>query len=73
MNEKKERFKRVGARRVDAVIKGLRSLSNCSNTNNYEFTEEEVNKMLKVIKEEIKLLETLFKKNLTTKSNNFNF
>tara|TARA_B100001758_G_scaffold211145_1_gene194309 strand:+ start:199 stop:420 length:222 start_codon:yes stop_codon:yes gene_type:complete len=73
MNEKKERFKRVGARRVDSVVKGLRSLSNCSNTNNYEFTEEEVNKMLKVIKEEIKLLETLFKKNLSTKSNNFNF
>ena len=72
MSDKKDRFKRVGSRRVDAVIKNLRTLGNCSNSNNYEFTEEEVNKMLRAIKEEVRVVETLFRKSLS-KSNKFNF
>ena len=73
MNIKKERFLRVGSRRVEGVIESLRILSNCSNVNNYEYKEEDVIKMLKAIKEQLKITETMFKKNLTNKHNKFNF
>jgi len=61
---KKERFKRVASKRVDKLLQGIRSLSKCSNINNYEYTEDDVQKMIKAIKEELKTMETLYKKNL---------
>lgn len=70
---KKERFKRVASRRVENILKNIRSLSKCSNTNNYEYTNNDVSKMLKAIKDEIKTMETLFKKNLNNDSDSFNF
>jgi len=70
---KKDRFKRVASRRVDSILKGIRSLSKCSNTNNYEYNEEDINKMLKAIREELKTMETIYKKNLTKNSDTFNF
>lgn len=71
--QKKDRFKRVASRRVENILKGIRSLSKCSNVNNYEYNEEDLNKMLKAIKEELKTMETLYKKNLTTNTESFNF
>lgn len=71
--QKKDRFKRVASRRVENILKDLQSLSKCSNKNNYEYTEADVNKMLKAIKDEIKVLETLFKKNLKDDNSTFNF
>ncbi|CAI8347549.1 MAG: Uncharacterised protein [Bacteroidota bacterium] len=70
---KKERFKRVASKRVDNLLSGIRSLSNCSNTNNYEYTEEDVQKMIKAIKDELKTMETLYKKNLNKNTDSFNF
>ena len=37
--QKKDRFKRVASRRVDNILKDIRSLSKCSNTNNYEYKD----------------------------------
>lgn len=71
--QKRERFKRVASRRVESILNDVRSLSKCSNTNNYEYSKIEINKMLKVIKEEIKILETLFKKNLKDNNSTFKF
>lgn len=73
LKHKKERFKRVASRRVENILNGIKSLSKCSNKNNYDYTEADVNKMLKAIKEEIKLMETLFKKNLKDNNSTFNF
>ena len=70
---KKDRFKRVASRRVDNILKGIRSLSKCSNTNNYEYNEEDLNKMIKAIREELKIMETVYKKNLTNNTDTFNF
>ncbi|PCJ22511.1 MAG: hypothetical protein COA97_13360 [Flavobacteriales bacterium] len=70
---KKDRFKRVASKRVDNLLSGIRSLSNCSNTNNYEYTEEDVQKMIKAIKDELKTMETLYKKNLSKNTDTFNF
>ncbi len=71
--QKKDRFKRVASRRVENILNDIQSLSKCSNKNNYEYTEADVNKMLKAIKDEIKVLETLFKKNLKDDNSTFNF
>jgi light-regulated signal transduction histidine kinase (bacteriophytochrome) len=70
---KKDRFKRVASRRVENILKGIRSLSKCSNINNYEYQEEDLNKMVKAIKEELKLMETQYKKNLKNNTESFNF
>ena len=70
--QKKDRFKRA-SRRVENILNDIKSLSKCSNNNNYEYTEADVNKMLKAIKDEIKVLETLFKKNLKDENSTFNF
>lgn len=73
LNQKKERFKRVASRRVENILNDIKSLSNCSNPNNYEYSHDDVNKMLKAIKEEFKIMETLFKKNLKDNNSTFNF
>ena len=73
LKPKKDRFKRVASRRVENILNDIQSLSKCSNKNNYEYTEADVNKMLKAIKDEIKILETLFKKNLKDDNSTFNF
>ncbi len=70
---KKERFKRVASKRVDNLLSGIRSLSNCSNTNNYEYTENDVQKMIKAIKDELRTMETLYKKTLNKNTDSFNF
>ena len=70
---KKDRFRRVASRRVDNILKGIRSLSKCSNINNYEYNEDDLNKMVKAIKEELKTMETLYKKNLKSNTESFNF
>ncbi len=71
--QKRDRFKRVASRRVENILNDIKSLSKCSNKNNYEYTEVDISKMLKAIKEEIKLMETLFKKNLKDNNSTFNF
>ncbi len=70
---KKDRFTRVASRRVDNILKGIRSLSKCSNTNNYEYNVDDLNKMVKAIKEELRTMETLYKKNLVNNTDAFNF
>lgn len=70
---KKDRFKRVASKRVENILSSIRSLSKCSNTNNYEYAEEDVNKMIRAIKDELKTMETLYKKNLKNDVDSFNF
>ena len=70
---KKDRFKRVASRRVENILKGIRSLSKCSNINNYEYDEEDLNKMVKAIKLELKTMEALYKINLNNNTESFNF
>jgi hypothetical protein len=70
---KSDRFKRVASKRVENLIKGIRSLSKCSNRGNYHYESEEIRKMLKAIKDEMKIMETLYKNNLSSKNDTFNF
>lgn len=60
VSAKKERFKTVAGRRVQKVLDDLENLSKCANKANYEYTDEEVKKMLRVINEKVIMLKAAF-------------
>ena len=45
-NVKRERFVRIAESRVNKVLDGLDNLAKCSNQRNYEYTDDEVRKIL---------------------------
>ena len=57
---KRDRFKNVAGRRVQKVLDDLESLSKCANKSTYEYSDEEVRKMLKAINEKVNLLKAAF-------------
>ncbi|HRG88126.1 MAG TPA: hypothetical protein PLW44_03840 [Chitinophagales bacterium] len=57
---RRERFETVAARRTQKILEFLDSLANCSNKNNYEYTEEDIKKMFSAIKDRVKTTETTF-------------
>jgi hypothetical protein len=73
-NTKRERFEKVAARRTQKILDYLESLSKCSNRNNYEYSEEDVRKMIKAIKEKLAQTEATFEGELSkSKKNQFKF
>lgn len=72
-NVKRARFKNVASKRVTKVLESIDSLTKCSNKNNYEYSDEDVNKMIKVIKEKLRIMETSYYNNLSEESNQFEF
>lgn len=70
-NEKRARFEKVASKRVQNVLKHLERLSNCSNKNNYDYTEEDVKKMLSAIKEKVKFVEAAYTKESIKENKNF--
>lgn len=72
-NIKKERFKNVASKRVQRVLDSLDSLSKCANKNNYEFESEEVNKMLKTIRDKVKFVELSYNSNTKLNKETFTF
>ncbi|MFO7852638.1 MAG: hypothetical protein ACQERS_10410 [Bacteroidota bacterium] len=73
MKTKRERFESIASSRVQKVINNLNSLAKCSNKNNYDYTEEDVNKMMSAIKKNVKDLENKFKSSLANKDQKFKF
>jgi len=53
-NEKKDRFKRIAEQRTNKIIKTLELLGNCSNKNNYDYSDEQVKKIFDAIEQELK-------------------
>lgn len=49
-----EKFKRIGEKRTKRILKEIEILANLSNTHNYEFNEEEVNKIFEVLDTQLK-------------------
>lgn len=70
---KRERFKKVASRRVQGILDGIDNLSKCANRGNYDYTSEDVNKMMKAIKEKVRLLEISYTTNTKTTKNDFQF
>jgi hypothetical protein len=73
LNLKKDRFKNVAGRRVQKILDNIDSLSKCANRNNYYYDDDDVNKMLRAIKEKVKSLELAYNSNTKSTKNIFEF
>lgn len=71
MDEKQAKFRELAEKRVNNAIKNIQLIGNLSNTSAYSYTEEEVKKIFKTLKEEISVTEAKFK--AKGKNNNFKF
>ena len=47
METKRDKFVRLAEKRMDSILKGIELMGNLSNTNNYEYTQEDINKIIK--------------------------
>ena len=63
MVTKRERFKKVAVQRTNKIINYIRLLGNCSNKNNYEYSEADLKKIFSAIEKELKLSKSKFEEN----------
>ena len=59
-DQKRERFKRLGVQRTNAVLQKLKVLGNCSNRSAYNYTEEEINKIFAEIERRVREIKAKF-------------
>ncbi|WP_374660950.1 hypothetical protein [Inhella sp.] len=57
---KRERFVELGEARVRKATQMLRLIGNLSNTSNYEYSQEDANKILSALDAEVRLLKAKF-------------
>ncbi len=62
MESKKERFKRIAENRTNKIINMIDLLGNCSNKNNYEYTEEDIKNIFNAIEDALKMSKIKFVK-----------
>lgn len=55
-----ERFKRIATYRTNMVLDKLRLLGNLSNKTNYEYTDEELNKVFDVVERQLRTIKAKF-------------
>ena len=60
MTTKRERFEKVAVARVNKIIKDLKLLGNCSNKNNYEYSEKDIKKIFSAVDNEVKKMKSKF-------------
>ncbi|MCE2496389.1 MAG: hypothetical protein J4F31_07420 [Flavobacteriales bacterium] len=70
---KRERFKNVAGRRVQNILDGMDSLSKCANRSNYDYDNDDIAKMMKAIKDKVKVLEASYTSNTKSSKNTFEF
>lgn len=58
--EKQERFYKVAEARTNKLINGIRMLAKCSKLNCYEYTEQQVSRIFKMVQEELDKAKQLF-------------
>ena len=61
METKKEKFVRLAENRMNNVLKQIELIGNLANESVYEYTEEDVDKIIKTLKKSISSLEYKFK------------
>jgi len=57
---KAQRFKRLAEKRVNRAIRDIRLVDNLANTSNYEYTEQQVDKIVNALGREIRELKKRF-------------
>ena len=73
-SEKRQRFEKVASNRVQRILDTLTLLQNCSNRNNYEWDENDVERMFSEITKKVKETKAAYTNELTkTKKHGFSF
>ncbi len=67
METKREKFVRLAEKRMDNILKGIELMRNLANTNNYEYTQEDLNKIIKTLKSAVSDLEHTYNVSSGTK------
>ena len=67
METKREKFVRLAENRMDNILKGISLLSNLSNSSNYDYTEADLNKIIKTLKGAVADLEQTYNKTQKTR------
>ena len=62
--EKRQRFEKVAGNRVQKILDTLQLLCNCSNRNNYEYSEVDVEQMFSEISKAVKESKIIFSNEL---------
>ena len=57
MESKREKFVRLAENRMNNVLTGIDLLGNLANSNNYDFTQEDLTKIVKTLKSAVNDLE----------------
>lgn len=68
---KREKFVRLAEARTNKIINMLQLLGNCSNTNTYEYTSQDVDKIFIAIENEVRNAKKKFNKIGNKKNNEF--
>tara|TARA_B100000683_G_C12474986_1_gene549178 strand:+ start:761 stop:982 length:222 start_codon:yes stop_codon:yes gene_type:complete len=66
-NDKIKRFQKIAPKRVQKVLDSMNSLSKCSNKYNYEYTEEEKNKIFNALNKSLTELKGKFNDGVNNK------
>jgi len=61
MKDKRTRFLKVASYRTNQIIRYTKLLGNCSNKNNYEYSDVDANKIFNAIDEELRMAKAKFK------------
>jgi hypothetical protein len=67
MKEKAIRFKKVASYRTNQILRYLKLLGNCSNKNNYEYSQNEISKIFSAIDKEFKSTKNKFEEKKKSK------
>ena len=59
-SEDRDKFKRLAERRVNNVIKTIRLIGNLSNKSNYDYTDNDIDKIFSALNAEIKAARARF-------------
>lgn len=57
---KRERFVRIAEARTNRIIDNMRLLGNCSNKQNYEYTDEDIKKIFGTLEKELRQTKSKF-------------
>lgn len=68
---KREKFVRIAEARTNKIIDMIQLLGNCSNQNQYEYTQKDVDKIFKAIQAELDEAKKRYSKQDSQKGNKF--
>lgn len=57
---KRDRFVRIAEARVNKILSMMSLLGNCSNRNNYEYSQEDVKAIISTLEKELEVLKKKF-------------